>query len=188
MMKIDGLSNNVDQVAALLVSGKLVVLRTDTIYGILARADDQVAVENLHVVRNREPGKAFIVLIPVADAAYGADAAKVNEAYARYNPIRPTSVVIEDSNAPQYLQHRDGSLAYRMPQVDALQRLLAKTGPLVAPSANPAGLAFSRSIAEAEAYFGDQVAAYVDDGVTPDNQRPSNVVKVALDGTITKIR
>jgi len=187
-MNIDKLSDNVIVVAQQLRDGRLVVLRTDTIYGIVARAGDEQAVRYLQKVRKREPGKAFIVLIADSKMAYGSDADKVRRAYDRFQPTRPTSVVVENSEAPEYLRHRDGSLAYRVPQVAALQELLRQVGPIVAPSANPAGLQFSRSIAEARAYFGDQVAAYVDDGATPADQQPSSVVHVDADGQITQIR
>lgn len=187
-MQVENLANNLEEVAEVLRSGKIVVLRTDTLYGIIARADDEAAVRRLQQVRQREPGKAFIVLVDQPSSAYGSDQAKITRAYAMYEPTRPTSVVIAAAAAPQYLQHRDGSLAYRVPAVASLQSLLKLTGPLVAPSANPAGLAPSRSIADAKSYFGDAVALYVDDGVTPEGQKPSDVISVSADGAITQLR
>ncbi len=178
----------IDQVVEALMRGSLVVLRTDTLYGIIARADDREAVARLQKIRHREPGKAFIVLIDTPTAAYGDDRAKVEAAYAAVAPTEPTSVIVEDSAAPSYLLHRDNSLAYRVPIVAVLQELLRRTGPLVAPSANLAGETPARSILEAEAYFGEAVTLYVDDGPTPEDQKPSHVVKVDARGSITQLR
>jgi L-threonylcarbamoyladenylate synthase len=187
-MKLDGLVQQGKQAALALQSGKLVVLRTDTLYGIVARADDPVAVERLQRVRKREPGKAFIVLIPEPSAAYGDDAEKVARAYSAVNDTHPTSIIIEHSVAPRHLLHRDGSLAYRVPRDERIQALLALAGPVVAPSANVAGAAPARSIDEAKVYFGDEVALYIDDGTTPDDQQPSTVIRVSETGEITRIR
>lgn len=176
------------QIADALLDGNLVVLRTDTLYGIVARADDEQAVKRLQNVRQREVGKAFITLIAAPTAAYETDRQKIASAYAMANPDEPTSIIIEASAAPAHLLHRDDSLAYRVPDVVELKELLVITGPLVAPSANPAGLAPARSIAEAQAYFGDAVALYVDDGVTSKDQQPSRVIKVAADGSVVRLR
>ena len=187
-MRYETLKARLDHVAITLKSGALVVLRTDTLYGILARADDATAVARLQKVRDREPGKAFITLIDTPAAAYGDDQAKITAAYAAIPQTGPTSIIIENSDAPAHLLHRDGSLAYRVPAVAELTELLGRTGPLVAPSANIAGETPARSVDEAQAYFGDAVALYIDDGQTPEDQQPSSVIKVAADGTIVRLR
>ena len=54
-------------IALALSQGDLVVLRTDTIYGIIALAANAAAVQKLYAARHRNPSKACIVL--VADIA-----------------------------------------------------------------------------------------------------------------------
>ena len=48
-----------------------------------------------------------------------------------------------------------------MPKSKQLISLLKKTGPLVAPSANPEGEKPAETILEAKKYFGNQIDAYV---------------------------
>lgn len=187
-MRVNGLTEYLKQTAQLLRDGKLVVFRTDTLYGIVALADDKAAVQNLQQVRHREPGKAFIVLIPDSAAAYGDDGERVAAEYEVADRTRPTSVIIEHSTAPEYLLHHDGSVAYRVPLDARVQALLALTGPLVAPSANPAGEIPARSVTQAEAYFGQNVTLYVDDGETPIEQQPSAVIRITETGEITQLR
>lgn len=73
---------------------------------------------------------------------------------------RPTSVIIDSPHAPEWLRHSDGTVAYRVPRSPELRALLAETGPLVAPSANPQGLPPARSVAEVREYFGDKIDYY----------------------------
>ena len=60
-----------------------------------------------------------------------------------------------------YLHLGTKTLAFRLPKSAKLQALLKKTGPLVAPSANPEGKKPAETIAEAKDYFGDKVGMYV---------------------------
>lgn len=64
----------------------------------------------------------------------------------------------------QYLHRGTKSLAFRLPKKKPLRELLEKTGPLVAPSANPQGLEPAKNITEAKKYFGDMVDVYVAGG------------------------
>lgn len=51
-----------------------------------------------------------------------------------------------------------------MPDDKKLLALIRKTGPLVAPSANPEGLSPAKNIVEARKYFGENVPVYIDGG------------------------
>ena len=188
-MTIDGVMTHEKYIADTLHQGYLAVLRTDTLYGVVALADDAAAVRQLQKVRRRDPGKAFILLIADVSMAYGVDSMSVERAYSLASTTRQaTSVIVKQSSAPEYLLHNDGSVAYRVPNDPRIQSLLKHTGPLVAPSANPAGLTPARSIDEARSYFGTDVHLYVDDGETPVDQQASSVILVDEAGTITKIR
>lgn len=78
-----------------------------------------------------------------------------------------------------YLHRGTQSLAFRLPARQDLIELLKVTGPLVAPSANPEGLAPSQTRAEAGAYFGDTVDFYVEGPVTG---KPSTIIKLTAQG------
>jgi L-threonylcarbamoyladenylate synthase len=63
-----------------------------------------------------------------------------------------------------YLHRGTGTLAFRVPDKKQLRDFLRKTGPLVAPSANPQGNVPAETIVQARKYFGNAVNCYVDRG------------------------
>lgn len=168
-----------------LLAGGIAVIRTDTLYGIVARADDEAAVEQIFAIKARDRDKPLILLLPTAEAAYDG-VEKVCEL--SENADMPTTVIVDSPHAPAWLRHADGSVGYRVPQESKLHALLEQTGPLVAPSANPQGTPPARTIAEAKAYFGEQIAWYKDDGEVPADQPPSRIVKIRADGTTEQLR
>ncbi len=150
---------------ALLKEGKIGVLATDTLYGVVGQALNKETVARIYTVRQRTPEKPMIILISdLGDLLQCGVHLSVN-AEAIVNKLWPgeVSIVLPCQNEDFYYLHRGTkTLAFRMPKPIALRKLLVETGPLVAPSANPEGLPPATTIVEAEAYFADQVDFYVD--------------------------
>lgn len=163
-----------------LIEGGLAVLRTDTIYGIVARADREASVERIFTLKQRSPDKPLIVLVAsVADIPYIDLKAKTR--YTQLSAEQPTSIVLPHPSAPIWLTRGQGSVAYRVPQRADLRELIAHTGPLVAPSANPQGLIPAANIHEAIGYFGNTIDIYVDSGDVPRDTPPSRIVELRAD-------
>ena len=144
---------------------------TDTIYGIVGRAEDKDAVKRIYQVKQRSPEKKLITLI-----ADWADIKKFGIDPKKYKiPVfdEPTTVIMD-------------GISFRLSQNEKLRDLLRKTGPLVAPSANPEGLSPAQNIDEAKKYFGNQVDLYIDGGEILG--RPSKLVRLHPDGSIHIIR
>lgn len=168
--------------------GKYAVIPTDTIYGIVGRALDPLVVENLYDIRDRARSKPFIVLIAqMTDLAkFGVDYHHYQNIFNQYWP-GPFSLILANKQKEfEYLHRGTNSLAFRMPANEDLRILIEQTGPLVAPSANLAGEPAAKNIIQAQKYFGDKVAIYVDGGEIIGN--PSSVIKINEDGNIEKIR
>lgn len=159
--------------------GGVVVVPTDTIYGIVARASNQDAVERVYRLRGRAPEKPCITLIAerwhIPDTTLWTDEHK--RLADKYWPGPLSLVAPTTSKTPHYLHRGTDTLAYRIPDMPDLRKLLTATGPLIAPSANLEGQPPATSLAEAQAYFGDQVDGYVDGG-TIANHAPSTVAGV----------
>lgn len=173
-----------EQLYRILKSGDIAVLRTDTLYGIVAQATNERAVARVFDVKRRDLDKPLIVLIASPQDAW--DGQDILAEYS--NSTRPTSVIVDSPHAPAWLRHHDGTVAYRVPVVSALRNLLAKTGPLVAPSANPQGLPPANTATMAEEYFGDMVKYYADGGIVPDTGAPSRIIRVTTSGERIVIR
>lgn len=161
--------------------GGVVVIPTDTLYGVVARAADEEAVQRVYRVRGRAPSKPCIIL--VGDRAditdnqlWTSEHKKLADAYWP----GPLSLVAPTKQTRTYLHRGTHTLAYRVPARDDLRQLLAQTGPLIAPSANTEGSPPATTLTEAQAYFGDYIDGYVDGG-TMTGHAPSTVVAV-VDG------
>lgn len=162
-------------VSAALLAGELVVLKTDTIYGIVARASDAAAVERLYRARQRQPQKSCILLVADLASIPGLSNTE-QQAYLHLYQERPTTLVspVPAAFLP-HLVRTDGTLAFRLVSGD-LANLIRQTGTLLAPSANPEGLPPATTISEAVNYFGKSVSVYVDSGRVTDAM-PSRIVR-----------
>lgn len=172
-------TDTLDDVAPIILSGGIGVLRTDTLYGIVARAMSEDAVERVYRIKGRTPSKPPIILIATADQLMNdyddATLKRLNELWPGKN-----SVILSAHGMPSWLVRTGDSLAYRVPNDDGLSRFLEKTGPLIAPSANPEGMPPALSIDEAKDYFGDEVDFYVDGGRVVDDA-PSKLYRLHVD-------
>lgn len=174
------------QLAELLRLGNVGVIRTDTLYGVVDRADNQAAVERIYELKHRDEHKPMIVLI--GDKVQMFDQPSNNEK-ALLNEVWPgkTSVILPAPSAPDWLTRGRNTIAYRLPDNQELQALFQKTGPLIAPSANPEGEPTAVSTGEAIDYFGETIDFYVDGGEVYDT-RPSTLLRFQADGSVKKLR
>ncbi|HET7630618.1 MAG TPA: L-threonylcarbamoyladenylate synthase [Candidatus Saccharimonadales bacterium] len=153
-----------------LKNGGVAVVKTDTLYGLVTRADNQTAVAKVYKLKRRNPAKSLIVLIADVSQLYDWPKLDLSDKWPG-----PNSVILDSPSAPDWLKNSDGTVAYRLPDDDGLRQLLGLTGPLVAPSANLEGQPPAEDIAQAVDYFGDGVDVYVDEGEVSADQPPSKL-------------
>lgn len=175
-----------DNLVRLLRQGGIGVLLTDTLYGIVASANNPEAVERVYSVRGRDLNKPCIVLIGSLEQTW--------EDYTAYHPLlnqlwpgKVSVILPAGQRSPSYIHRGTFSIAFRMPDSLILRNLLKQTGPLIAPSANTDGMPPAMNIKESESYFGDTVDFYVDSGQCS-NTEPSRLVKLQSDGTLITLR
>jgi L-threonylcarbamoyladenylate synthase len=174
------------EVASILNTNGVVVLRTDTLYGVLARADNQSAVERVYVLKGRDETKSPIVLISDTSQLFDVVSPEVTTLTKDVWPGK-VSVIIPSKDAPKWIRRDNQSVAYRLPDNLALRDLISLTGPLIAPSANPQGELPAMTIEQAVEYFGDLVDLYVDGGEVKD-AAPSQLLLVRDDGSTERLR
>lgn len=174
--------NNLTEVLA---NGGIAVVRTDTIYGIIARASKKRAVEKVYTVKNRDPSKQCIILIP-GSGSVREHSAIISKYSTPEQP--PTSIIVPKTNEDDWLLRGGDTIAYRVVRDDFLKKVVQAVGPVIAPSANPEGMPPARTIEEARAYFGDTVDIYVDGGEVPESTQASRIISVGDDGTVTVVR
>ena len=173
------------QAADALRRGQLVVLPTDTVYGLAAWPWEAAAVAHLYAAKVRPEAKAIPVLVGETAhlAAVAADLPPCAERLAaRFWPGALTLVVPKHPDLPAALSPYP-TVGVRMPNHPAALGLLRLTGPLAVTSANLSGQPPARTAAEAAAQLGEAVAVVLDAGPAPGGQ-PSTVA----DCTVTPPR
>ena len=170
----------IDAAALAIQRGRLVVLPTDTVYGLAADAFDPDAVASLLDAKGRGREMPPPVLVSTA-TTLDALASKVPD-YARaltdtFWPGPLTLVCHEQSSLRWDLGETRGTVAVRMPDHDLARELLDRTGPLAVSSANLTGQPAASNAAEALEMLGDSVAVIVDGGDAP-GAVPSTIVDV----------
>lgn len=147
--------------------GELIVLPTDTVYGIAADAFSARAVAGLLEAKGRGRQQPPPVLVPGV-GTLRALVAEVPEPVERlveaFWPGGLTIVLPAQPSLSWDLGDTRGTVAVRMPAQNLALELLEETGPLAVSSANRTGMPAALTIDAARDMLGDSVAAYLDAG------------------------
>ncbi len=160
--------------------GGVVVVPTDTVYGLAARPDDDHAVRAVFRVKGRPEGMHLPVLAASLEQvrALGVVVTRAADALARRwwpGPLTLAFGFHEGATRPPWLEGRD-EVAVRIPDHDFLRALLHTTGVLLVTSANPHGAPTARTAHEVAASLGHTVDLIVDGGEL--TEVPSTLVNV----------
>jgi L-threonylcarbamoyladenylate synthase len=154
--------------AAFAVSnGELVVLPTDTVYGLGADAFDSAAVADLLRVKGRGRDMPVPVLVgswTTIDGLVSVVDSRTRDLIEAFWPGGLTLVVNHAPSLSWDLGDSGGTVAVRMPLHPVAIELLEETGPMAVSSANRHGQPAAQTAAEARAQLGDDVAVYLEDG------------------------
>lgn len=147
--------------------GKLVVLPTDTVYGVGADPFNPDGVAGLLAAKGRGRDKPPAVLVPNAETVEGL--AMNVPSYARrlmerFWPGGLTLIFRAQPSLMWDLGDTNGTVGLRMPDDEIALELLRSTGPLAVSSANRTGEATARTVTEAGFAFGPAVEVYLDGG------------------------
>ena len=172
---------------AALRRGELVVMPTDTVYGIAAEAFDPVAVDGLLKAKGRGRDMPPPVLVGTVRAAMALVMDLDDAGKDLIDEFWPGALTIVCRSSPTLvwdLGDTKGTVAVRMPLHQLALDLLKRTGPLAVSSANLSGRPPSTSCDEAMDQLGDSVAVYLDGGPCPGDV-PSTIVD--LTGTVPRL-
>ena len=171
--------------------GALVVIPTDTVYGIAADAFSPEAVQRLLDAKGRDRQSPPPVLIPgiaTLDALAQGVPQPVRDLVARFWPGGLTVVLNAQPSLAWDLGETRGTVALRMPRNQVALDLLTETGPLAVTSANLSGKPSAIDAIGAEDMLGDRVAVYLDGGVAgldyePIGDRAGDTSSTIVDAT-----
>lgn len=147
--------------------GELVVIPTDTVYGVAADAFSPAAVQRLLDAKGRDrtaPPPVLVPGIPTLDALAEVVPDEARALVTEFWPGGLTVVLRARRTLDWDLGETRGTVALRMPSHPIALELLAETGPLAVSSANTTGVPAAITAAAAEEMLGDAVAVYLEAG------------------------
>jgi L-threonylcarbamoyladenylate synthase len=144
--------------------GGVAAVPTDTVYGIVALAADDAAVERVYELKRRDPRQPMPLF--VADAAQAGLIARFTLAAERLAACfwpGPLTIVLPMKRSFRTRAAAGGdSIGVRVPDDPALREIAAQLGPLTGTSANIAGREECRTASEVHAQLGESVDVIVD--------------------------
>ncbi|MCQ9368292.1 L-threonylcarbamoyladenylate synthase [Brevibacterium sp. 50QC2O2] len=146
---------------------ELLVVPTDTVYGIAADAFSPAGVRDLLLAKGRGRDMPPPVLVPSVDTLYALTEGLTEQTIALAEEFWPGALTIICNAQPALqwdLGETHGTVALRMPDHELTLELLAKTGPLAVSSANTSGDPAAEEIGRAQEMLGDKVSLYLDAG------------------------
>jgi tRNA threonylcarbamoyl adenosine modification protein (Sua5/YciO/YrdC/YwlC family) len=156
-----------DAAAAAITQGDLVLLPTDTVYGVAADAFTPAAVTGLLAAKNRGRAMPVPVLIGEASTLSGLVVKLPPIAHQLAEAFWPGGLTLVLEHAPSLawdLGDAEGTVAVRLPDDDIARDLLRRTGPLAVSSANRSGRAAATTAAQAVEQLGSHAAVVLDGG------------------------
>jgi tRNA threonylcarbamoyl adenosine modification protein (Sua5/YciO/YrdC/YwlC family) len=173
--------------AAAVKGGRLVVLPTDTVYGIGADAFDTAAVAALLAAKGRGRDMPVPVLVGswhTIDGLAFSVPPTARELIRAFWP-GPLSIVVQQAPSLQWdLGDARGTVMVRMPLHPVAIELLRDVGPMAVSSANISGRQAATTAEDARRQFGDLVEVYLDAG--PSQQQAASTI-VDLTGATPRI-
>ncbi|MEV0849201.1 L-threonylcarbamoyladenylate synthase [Streptomyces sp. NPDC049954] len=163
--------------------GELVVLPTDTVYGIGADAFSADAVADLLDAKGRGRNMPTPVLIGSPNTLHGLVTDFSETAWDLVDAFWPGGLTLVARHQPSLawdLGDTRGTVAIRMPLHPVAIELLTEFGPMAVSSANLTGHPSPETCDAAQAMLGDSVSVYLDGGPTSGNV-PSSIVDVSGD-------
>jgi L-threonylcarbamoyladenylate synthase len=157
------------QAVSALQSGQLVVLPTDTLYGVGADAFTPTAIDALLAAKGRDRGMPVPVLVGSWRSIDGLVTVVTPQMRQLVQAFWPGGLTLVVKHAPGLawdLGDAYGTVALRMPLHPVALELLREVGPMGVSSANRSGRPPATTVDDARAQLGDRIDVYLDGGTT----------------------
>ncbi len=172
-------TSDIPQITNLLLTGKIGVMPTDTVYGIHCLAQNQALIQKIAGLKNRASDMPMITLVSSIE--------QLKEFDLKIGKFEQDSIASlwPGPNTLIFKTSQENTQSFRLPNNKFLIDVLSKTGPLISTSANLHGKPHAKNIQQAFEYFGNNVDFYVYGGDL--ENEPSNIYNV-FDGRLEKVR
>lgn len=150
----------------ILANGGAVVLPTETVYGLFARALDEKAVDYVYELKNRPRDKAMNLNVASYEdiLSYSKEQPDyLKKIYDAFLPGPLTIILKANDQVPKWINSGLATVGFRLPAHPVTRELIQAEGPLIGPSANKSGMASGRYFDQIREQFDFQVTGYQDD-------------------------
>ena len=154
------------QLRETLSNGEAVVLPTETVYGLFAKALDESAVNHVYELKNRPRDKAMNLNVASYEdiLSYSKEQPKyLKQLYDAFLPGPLTIILKANDQVPRWINSGLATVGFRLPNHPVTRELIQAEGPLIGPSANKSGKASGRYFDQIRDQFDFQVTGYRDD-------------------------
>ncbi len=157
--------------AALAMPGAVILIPTETVYGLICRADDEAAIRHIYELKDRDFSKPlgwFVADWRTLDAAGIRMSGLPAELATRHCP-GPLTIIAPKTDG--------GTVGFRVPDHPFMQELLRRIGrPLAQTSANHSGHPNALTVEAALAELSGELLLAIDGGAIPPDALASTVV------------
>lgn len=150
----------------ILANGGAVVLPTETVYGLFAKAMDERAVNHVYELKNRPRDKAMNLNVASYEdiLSYSKEQPDyLKKLYDAFLPGPLTIILKANDQVPKWINSGLATVGFRLPAHPVTRELIQAEGPLIGPSANKSGMASGRYFDQIREQFDFQVTGYQDD-------------------------
>lgn len=155
-----------DEIKEKLAVGGAVVLPTETVYGLFAKALDEQAVNHVYALKKRPRDKALNLNIASYEdiLAYSSDQPSyLQQLVDSFLPGPLTIILSANDQVPVWVNSGMTTVGFRMPDHPITLDLIRQYGPLIGPSANISGQASGTTFEKIMADFDQEVLGVADD-------------------------
>ena len=177
-----------------LEKGKAVVLPTETVYGLFAKALDEKAVDHIYQLKGRPRDKALNLNVASLDDILNFSKNQppyLQQLVENFLPGPLTIILEANDKVPYWVNSGLTTVGFRIPSHPVTLELIRDFGPLIGPSANLSGQASGVSFKEILKDFGQEVLGIEDDAYLTGQDSTildlsSDKVKILRQGAITR--
>jgi len=182
----------IEYIAGSLKEGQVLVLPTDTIYGLSCLASDKKAIAKIYKIKGRDAKKPLITLVSsMAMAKKYVDIPRVRLLDVKNiweNKSCPTTIILNSRGTlPLEITSESGGLSMRLPKLDFLIKIISKLKePIVSTSLNLSGGELIEDLSKLDLHFKNKKAQpfLVVEANKQKNKKPSRLIDLRTDTII----
>lgn len=171
-------SFKIRKIIRLLKSGELIVVPTETVYGIIGNGFDQNVYRHLNKIKRRPEKKAYTLFVKDLNIVrkYACFNDKYEELLEEMVP-GPLTFIMEGRGLPEYIYAKDNSIAFRIPDHYIIRTIMQKIDfPLLSTSANISTENTPGNLNDIKRLFKSDIAYYMKGTIK--NNEPSTVIDI----------